>query len=695
MWIKELYIQNFQVIRKAELSFSQDNRVIGIVGRYDDPTHEGRSNRAGKSTFVDAIEYLFYGVGRKRSHRDLINRTAAEAGESMVIRGTMVFNDGTEITVTRIRENDGTPGVEVSGREGLKWAAVNEYMEEVIGFTYEENRNTAYFSQGQIHKFMESEPREKRKLLLTWLNQERWEDRRKYSKEEADTHGRKAEALATALAALPTPEEDADRLEDLLADARDEVAELQERNGVIEGTISALTAELREAREAVRLEAERKRLNTEAVRLEAALEIATVNAKRAAEISDALEAARAAWNAESETLTAAVTEVSGRLAAVKERAKAARSRFQSIRGAGGVCPVLNEGCDRVGGDASGTAAEDLAAMEVEAAKVEAEVVSTNQARAAARVAWKMEIGALEAERDRLGNVDVSYYQGELDRVDLQLDALKDKLSGEVRTAEAVQEDLNQSQSKRAEISEQLGQWRQQIRGYETAIQRAAEYAERRERLEQDLTYHKGMTAAWSYCVYMFGNRGIPAEHIKAAFESLEADVNYILDRLHSGLTIEFRPYREGKDKEKYCLVCGAEFQARQRKCPECGEDRQPKVVEQLVLNIHDTMEGHVSDFELDSGGGKVLISFAVRLALLFLKVRANQGEVPPIILDEIAASLDPVNRQAVINTVVNILTQEYGVRQIFWISHTEEILELLENALVVTRYSDHSTVDWQ
>ena len=113
-----------------------------------------------------------------------------------------------------------------------------------------------------------------------------------------------------------------------------------------------------------------------------------------------------------------------------------------------------------------------------------------------------------------------------------------------------------------------------------------------------------------------------------------------------------------------------------------------------MLTIHDTMEGHTSDFELDSGGGQVLISFAVRLALLFLKVRTNHGEVPPIILDELVGALDPVNRQAIMNIVVNILTQEYGVKQIFWISHNEEVLDLLENAVCVTRFNDHSLVNW-
>lgn len=694
MWIRELYIQNFQVIRRAELTFSPDHKVIGVVARYDDPSHEGRSNRGGKSTFVDAIEYLLYGVGRKRSHKDLINRAARDAGESMVVRGTLVFNDDSEVTVTRIRDNDGSPSVEVTGREGLKWAAVNEYMEELIGFTHDENRNTAYFSQGQIHKFMESEPRDKRKLLLTWLNQERWEVRRKYAKDEADKHSRKVEALDTALKSLPEMEDDPERLEDLLADTKDEMEELQGYREHLEGDLKNLAAELRDAREAVRLEAERKRLNAQASRLEEQLEAATVAAKRAAEIAEALEAARAAWATESETLTAGVDEAKERAAEARQLAATARKRACAIRDTGGVCPVLDEGCDRVGDSERDDQEGRAMVAATKAATLEAEVKTAAGVLVEARGRYTVKVNKLTEERDALGNTDVDYYQGELDRIDAELETLNGKAISEARSVDEIQANIEEQRGVLDRTVEELGSWRQKAKGYEDEIRRAKEYAERKSKLEQDLTFRKGMTAAWSYCAYMFGNRGIPAEHIKAAFESLEADVNYILDRLNSGLTVEFKPYREGKAKEKYCLVCGAEFQSRQRKCGECGEERQNKLVEQLVLTIHDTMENQVSDFELDSGGGKVLISFAVRLALLFLKVRANRGEVPPIILDEVVGMLDPVNRQAIINIVVNILTQEYGVRQIFWISHNEEILDLLENALCVTRFSDHSLVDW-
>ncbi len=282
----------------------------------------------------------------------------------------------------------------------------------------------------------------------------------------------------------------------------------------------------------------------------------------------------------------------------------------------------------------------------------------------------------------------------LDRLDGELESLKGRLKEGIREQATIDQEKREASEEMEKLNRALGRFKAEAKSHQQAAQRAREYAERKARIRDAVEDLRIDLGAWQYCAYMFGDRGIPNEYIKGAFDTLEADVNYILNRMNCGLSVEFKPFRETKNFEPACLACGREFKPRERKCADCSEPRQRKRVEQLVLIIHDAAEGTQSDFSLDSGGGQTLISFAVRLALLFFKVRQGDGETPPIVLDEIAGMLDPVNRQAVIDVILHILTEEYGIKQIFWISHNEEILDLIEHALAVTRAGASSTVDW-
>jgi DNA repair exonuclease SbcCD ATPase subunit len=696
MWIKELYLENWMVIKEATIQFSPNNKVIGIVGRYDDDQTIGKSNRAGKTTIVEAVKYLLFGRSRigKRNHQRLINRAAKAAGQGLIVRGTLVGGQGKTLTVARLRGPGGKPSATVEGYPPVSWDEATEIVEKFVGFTHDEFVNTLYFGQGDIHQFMNSGPQAKRELLLEWLKQDRWNDRQVYAKTEAGKCERKIETTEEVIIALPEPEKSVGELEEDLEELDKRKVVVSEELAELKSQVEELENQLDEAIKQERLKDKKQSLKQKIDEYEEGLEQATQNAIEEKQLRDSLDELKTTWESKRDELDGKIGPLTTREIELRPEIRRLRVMLDGLDDANGVCPILQQSCDRLDGSLIEDYDKEFEDRKKESKKIVNEIDVLSEELDRIKRKYKSDKASWNGLIKDLGNTDVSYFENRLSDLDDELDELNSRLIKKHVTPSEVKLKLNPLRDLIDELSNKLGMLNANIESCKRDIKQAIEHKNKKIKLKDALNGLKKEFAAWRYCAYMFSPRGIPGEYIKSAFTSLENDINYILGRLNTGLTVEFKPYRETDKWEKHCLACGEEFKPRGRKCSKCNEDRQKKLVEQLALSITDTMEGSESDFNLDSGGGQTLISFAVRLALLFLKVREGDGDIPPIFLDEIVGMLDPNNRSAIINVVTNILVNEYGVDQIFWISHNEEILDMIDSPLVVTRVGDHSIVDW-
>lgn len=697
MYLKEIEIENFCLIRSAHVTFGPSHRVIGLVGRYEDDATESSSNRAGKTTFIEAQKYLLFGKSKTRHHVKLINRAAKKEGQGMRLRGVYVLDDGRELEIVRERSNKGEPFVSLTGYEGAKWEEANEIISELIGFTFDEYVNTCYFGQGSIHQFMEAQPKEKRQLLLDWLDQARWEKRAAYSKQKATDLTAKIERKQDTLNALPSPDFSVPELREQLGEAKRNHRAAKELVGKLDGQMQDLAYEQEESAEQERLRRKVERITDQIERLESDL----TKARKVAKEREALER-----EVEDIELSIVVIEdewdnhpTKGSGERVSEFAYQIRQKSEQLRdlnGMEGTCPVLEKPCDRIDArESREKLRKEIASLEAERIRLNDEIGLVDQEYRLRIEVERRKLREKQQELKRKRSADPDYIEQQLDDQDDHLQETQKKIKEGWRPVSEIGAEISALQSKLREAEIELATWAVTVEHTETEIERTEQYEARRERLSESILEALRELGAWRYCAYMFGDRGIPSEFIKNAFGSLESDVNYLLGRMETGLSVEFKPYRESAQWEKACLACGAEFSGKQRVCKACGESRERKRVEQLVLNIHDSREGEVSDFALDSGGGQVLISFAVRLALLLFKIRQGRCQTMPIVLDEIVGMLDPVNRAAIVDVVLNILIEEYGVKQIYWVSHVADTLENLENVIAVTRYGDHSIAEWE
>jgi DNA repair exonuclease SbcCD ATPase subunit len=689
--LKELEIRNFGIIRDASIQFSIGAKVIGLVGRYAADDTGLSSNRVGKTTVAEAIEYILFGKVKSRSHKKIINRSA---NEGLYLKGVFILDNGEELEIIRERDNKGSsPAVSVNN-QFLQWDEAYDYICEIIGYTYEERRNTAYFGQGDIHQFMNATPKEKRGLLLNWLGQTRWEGPASVAAEKVNFYARSTESIGIAIAAIPIPDESVEEIGEAIDDYGEDLIDDKEELVYCEGRLARwndrgkkLLVRDGRLRDRARYANELDRLNIELGKVDVRVE-----KKKLYEVEvDKIECDMVLFDGE---FRKELDAIDGELARLNAERKGLIEVLDKAKDANGLCPIVNDSCGRV----------SLAKVEKQYRdminQLDSEIIGMNSNRSSKLKSYRHTASSMKDSLigykdkiSKLGNTDREYFEDKIEDVEDSLDEI-----GEIKpvmyTAELVEEKQNEYLRKCEELRREISSAESRLAVLNEKLRQAKAYDSKREELEGRLQEANKLLGAWKYCVYMFGDRGIPNEFIVNAFADLENDINYILSKICSVLSVEFKPYKVGSTKEKHCVVCGTDFETRKKKCSNCGEERKYKRIEQLVLNIHDSSEGAVSDFDLDSGGGKVLISFAVRIALLLFKIRQNNSQVMPVVFDEIVGMLDLVSRTAVVNVVLGILIEEYGIEQVFWVSHVQDTLENISDTLVVTRHGNHSTVDW-
>ena len=193
---------------------------------------------------------------------------------------------------------------------------------------------------------------------------------------------------------------------------------------------------------------------------------------------------------------------------------------------------------------------------------------------------------------------------------------------------------------------------------------------------------------------MFSKKGIASHEIENAFGTIEEETNFILEKLKTNLSVEFKPDREITKLEDYCSKCGWQYpkSRRVKKCEECDAKRVKQRKDEMQLRVLEN--GEDMGFHLESGGGKFLVSIAVRIALALLKRREKGSRFNVIWLDEVDSSFDAVNRKHLIDLITKVLIKELGFEQVFIVSHSETIKESVPDVLKVLRYENYAKVGW-
>lgn len=705
--------------------------VTAVVAEYFGAP--GRSNRGGKSFFaVDAPCYGLFGEFRGKTTDDFVHRLARGEEEGFV-ELEVESSEGTRYVVRRGRTKRGEPIRVLDGADVKEADLARVVSEEILGLSLEEYRLTTMFVQGEMHAFMKMPPAEKRRVVAPWFRTDRWVPRADLARKRLAVAQRRLRDLdhEEELARVTVAEGGRVRkhfeevVDPTYKEARRAFESATERRASARSMVDAYVEKRAEARR-VAAEVDRLELEVRLERTEAETELAEAEAARDEALED-LKAAegRATEVARVEAEVAALDDLRAEVAALRtrvgedeaarrkaehDRAELLETYHEIVNSRTGTCPVLREPCDRIAPDpavletvkreglAARRAAErlkksvdelgwklDMAKADVAGAEEAARALSELRGLptpAAARDAYERAKRRADAANAALGRVRLA--RTESTRALARARTAQKRLEGETGTeAEA---ELAVAAEALLAAEEALGT-AEEARAAQLALLHALERAEaelaaigdRRAAARADLE-----RVAWA--AYAFGATGIPSRELENAFGVAEDAMNRVLADLGAPTRLRFSPARELKEWEAGCLACGYVYPKGERRhvCPDCGVARRKRRRDELRLEVLDG--AYESAFELDSGGGQVLLSLGTRLGLAALPGASRRVRCEHAVIDEPDGALDGPNRTALHRLLVNRLP-ELGIRQALLITHAD-VREEFEQVVLVHRWEE-------
>jgi len=187
---KKLQIKNF-------LSYGPDTQTIDFLS-YNLICLSGK-NGHGKSALLDAMTWALWGQARKTTNTSKADEGLVHLGQKHML---VIFDFEINGTAYRVRrefvKTQSNPfsaldfGIVKSDDTFTTMTdktikATQTKLEKTIGITYESFVNSAFLRQGQANEFSKKSPKERKEILATILQLERFEDLKKTALEKSKT----------------------------------------------------------------------------------------------------------------------------------------------------------------------------------------------------------------------------------------------------------------------------------------------------------------------------------------------------------------------------------------------------------------------------------------------------------------------------------------------------------------------------
>jgi exonuclease SbcC len=158
MILKSLSLRNFRKFKSADIEFPDG--IVGIIGL----------NGVGKSTIFEAVAWALYGPVAARTSIDEIKRVGAKSSEPCKVELDFSFENN-NYKITRVVNNkSSTATIMVNGKVAAEGSdAVNRYVQKLLGMDYKSFFTSVYAKQKELNVLSTMRPHERRPLILGML----------------------------------------------------------------------------------------------------------------------------------------------------------------------------------------------------------------------------------------------------------------------------------------------------------------------------------------------------------------------------------------------------------------------------------------------------------------------------------------------------------------------------------------------
>lgn len=670
----KLSLKNFGIFRDVKLDFS-DKDVVGILAEYE--KDKTRSNRSGKSLILEAIRYSLIGTTRTKKVADMIHH----GEDHMEVKAKFISTDGQTYTIRRGVDKKGKGVLELDWIE--KTGEAQEEIERLFGVQKSTFEFESFFKQSDIHGFMELGAAEKSKYLMQAMDISHWQTKYDLVSDDIKKYSNKLRDNEAVKKALEETLEDSEDLEIVERDLNEKLQTATEDKERIVQKLKKITKQLSDKKaKKMSLIKDKKSLVTSIEAAEKSQENIKTWKSRISEL-----------NEQNKKYKSKLVELPNRDKLVERKTKLENEKSELQRkivelrkNKGGLCPILKESCDRIK-----ITPEQIQGMKEESDKKHSEVMEIRDQLDEHDMNDEVK-ESIEANESKIKVIEerISNHKAvkSLKQEKEELEALT--LAIEKISTDSEQDTIDEYEELIAESEAKVGSIQQKLGGITQRKEHAQKALEQIDEVVAENKKYKTILSDLKFIASMFSKNGIAANEIENSFSVIEEECNMLLKELDYGPTIVFSPDKEIGKWEAIC-GCGFHFPKGYRKghCEECGAERQKQRKEEISLKIY---ENDVEqEFKLDSGGGKLIISFVVRLALTMYKRRQNKCKLNMLFLDEIDSALDSHLATSITNAIAKVLTKRLGFEQVFMISHKEEIKHSVPHILKVLRKETHST----
>lgn len=636
----------------AELNHPKTpSAAIAVVAQYDaDPK---RSNWGGKTAFLEAIRWAITGRHRKSREDRIISYGCEEASV------TVYFTDGA--SVTRSRRVGGPTKVafrypERRGVEESSGEAAEHAIELYLGMSADDLDATLFFGQSDIEGVVSKTSSERRRLVLQWLGLDEWNVYAKRAREHLSTI-QLAHAAASA-AVLHAPETKEEAVANVAA-AKAADASAKAALADVEAAVAKIAPVMRHADAEARLRDAASRFQETRRELHARVEIdfkydieATHNEARAKE---------AALRSELIPLEALLRNA---------------TKAEEVK-----CPLIQRSCP-----SARWVKDSVAEVEARVDGMKKDLASHAAVVASTGDNIRSLAAAQRREAQLRGNLEA--ISAEMERLRIARDEFKATLEAAGLTPDGARELLTLRTTVAANAAEAAAT----LRHAEENLRRVVEANDRWTAAKLKLEELDDELAAARIVVDATAPSGVPARIAEAMLGELELRANALLQP--AGLRFEFGWERELKDLVASCTNCGFTYKGvKQKECPTCGTSRAKKRSDELDILVDDGT-AETEDVREKSGGARVLVACAIRLAAAALLRDARGSRISFALVDEPFGALDAANRDYLAAQFASMMGA-VGLEQAFVVSHDAALLDALPHTLVVHRHETTSTLSME
>jgi exonuclease SbcC len=280
-----------------------------------------------------------------------------------------------------------------------------------------------------------------------------------------------------------------------------------------------------------------------------------------------------------------------------------------------------------------------------------------------------ELLALEKARSTIQPLEREIAELEKQILDSEADLLR-KQEQHITASEALLSARERAPDQRAaedallNLQERENQVRLEVGAAKQKVLVLADLKTRYAALESERNQHASQVANFKQLERAFSKDGVPALLIEQALPQIETKANEILERLTRGdMSIRFITQTAYKDTKR------------------------PDLRETLDIQISDS--AGVRDYEMFSGGEAFRINFAIRLALSEVLAQRAGARLQLLVIDEGFGSQDAQGRQRLIEAI-SLVRQDFA--KILIITHIEELKERFPNRIEVEKTASGSSL---